>query len=353
MPLPFIIGSLAVAAGVGGVGAGVHGGMKMKEANDTMKDAKKRNDDNVLRLENANKETMKIMDSLGEQEMKIISSFERFSVAYERIHSAPKFSEINKEGIKLSIFTPQEIKKASVGAGVLLGGLGGAAMGSAGGFAAAGGTTAAVMALGSASTGAAISGLSGVAATNATLAALGGGSLAAGGGGMALGSAILGGATLGVGLLIGGIIFSKTGSKISEKADNAWRQMKENEEKINSIIEYLEQLKNIASSFSVALDKVNVVYEKNLSVLERIIEKRYNKKFILARLFSKKCNYQKFSFEEKRVTENVILLVGLLYEMCKVKLVQKTDNEEDLNMVNEVEVKDTIAHSESVLQNIA
>lgn len=50
-----------------------------------------------------------------------------------------------------------------------------------------------VTVLGSASTGMAISGLSGVAATNATLAWFGGGALAAGGAGMAGGAAVLGG----------------------------------------------------------------------------------------------------------------------------------------------------------------
>lgn len=50
-----------------------------------------------------------------------------------------------------------------------------------------------VMAVGSASTGAAITGLSGVAATNATLAWFGGGALAAGGAGMAGGAAVLSG----------------------------------------------------------------------------------------------------------------------------------------------------------------
>ena len=58
-----------------------------------------------------------------------------------------------------------------------------------------------VMALGTASTGAAIGGLTGVAATNATLAWLGGGALAAGGGGMALGSMVLGGIIAGPALL--------------------------------------------------------------------------------------------------------------------------------------------------------
>jgi hypothetical protein len=55
------------------------------------------------------------------------------------------------------------------------------------------GSWALVTALGSASTGAAISGLSGVAATNATMAWFGGGALAAGGAGMAGGAAVLSG----------------------------------------------------------------------------------------------------------------------------------------------------------------
>lgn len=55
------------------------------------------------------------------------------------------------------------------------------------------GSWALITALGSASTGTAIAGLSGVAATNATLAWFGGGALAAGGAGMAGGTAVLGG----------------------------------------------------------------------------------------------------------------------------------------------------------------
>lgn len=352
MPLPFIIAAVAVVAGAGGIGAGIQGGIKMKDASNTVKSAQKRNADNVNRLENYNSGTMTVMDSLGEQEMKIISRFQHFSAVYEKIHNAPKFTEIKKDGIVLSSFTPYEVKNAAVGAGVLLGGLGGAAMGTAGGFAAAGGTTAAVMALGTASTGTAISALSGVAATNATLAALGGGSLAAGGGGIALGTAVLGGATLGIGLLVGGIIFNITGSKISDKAENAWQQMLQNEEKINSICEYLLTLKNTASLFSNALDNVNKFFEIYLSQLDAIVQKQYGKRNFFARLFSKKCNYKKFGDEEKLVTENTILLVGLLYEMCKVKLVEQSSNVNETNIINENEVNQKIVKSEEVLEKM-
>ena len=153
--------------------------------------------------------------------LKILNDFKDFSDAIEKIQNRPEFKEYKIGGVALPKYNKEELNKVSVGAGVLLGGIGGAAVGTAGGFAAAGATTSAVMALGTASTGTAIASLSGAAATNATLAALGGGAVAAGGGGIALGTSILGAATLGVGLLVGGVIFSATGSKLSDKADEA------------------------------------------------------------------------------------------------------------------------------------
>ncbi len=73
------------------------------------------------------------------------------------------------------------------------------------------GTWALVGTLGSASTGTAIATLSGAAATNATLAWLGGGALAAGGGGMVVGALVLGGVVLLPAMAIMGI-FSHIGA---------------------------------------------------------------------------------------------------------------------------------------------
>lgn len=103
--------------------------------------------------------------------------------------------------------------------------------------------------LGTASTGTAIASLSGVAATNVTLAALGGDSLAVGGGGMALGTAIISGATLEIGLLVGGIIFNVTGSSLSNKVDEAWSQMKNAEKEIDKICAYMMALSNISNKY--------------------------------------------------------------------------------------------------------
>jgi hypothetical protein len=70
-----------------------------------------------------------------------------------------------------------------------------------------------VSAFATASTGTAISALTGAAATNATLAWLGGGSLAAGGGGMAAGTAVLGLVAAAPAAFIGGITVAVIGSK--------------------------------------------------------------------------------------------------------------------------------------------
>lgn len=73
-------------------------------------------------------------------------------------------------------------------------------------------------AIGTASTGTAISALSGVAAENALLAWLGGGSIAAGGGGVALGGMALNFVTMGPALLVGGLVAKGQGSKELTKA---------------------------------------------------------------------------------------------------------------------------------------
>jgi hypothetical protein len=80
------------------------------------------------------------------------------------------------------------------------------------------GTTGLIGLLGTASTGTAISGLTGAAAANATLAWLGGGAVAAGGGGMAVGTLVLGGVTVAPAVLVGGFVLAGRGAKALTEA---------------------------------------------------------------------------------------------------------------------------------------
>lgn len=341
MPLPLILGIAAGIAGVAGIGSGIHGGVKMKEANDTMKSAQNKHEAAQKKFTETNDRATKAMDRLGTTELETLKSFETFSDIIERIQNRPEFAEIHKGDVKLPEFTAEELKQVYVGAGVVLGGLGGAAAGTAGGIAAAGATTTAVMALGTASTGTAIASLSGAAATNATLAALGGGALAAHGGGIALGTAVLGGATLGVGLLVGGIIFNFTGSKLSDKADEAWSQARKEEEQVNKICKYFNRLTDSASNFNKAISKVRTVYQNHISQMKSIV------------LTNGKTNWYDFTEQEKMVVENAYKCVAMLYRMCKVQLVLKSDDENEMNTVNNTQIYSAISDSERLLENIA
>ncbi len=338
MPLPFILGVGAAIAAVAGVGSGINGAAKMKEANDTMESAERRHKRNLERYENRSNLTMKKLDEVGNKELNILKSFVEFSDIIEKIQNRPEFKGYRKESINIPKVSTEELKEVSIGAGVLLGGMSGAALGTAGGFAAAGATTAAVTALGTASTGTAIASLSGAAATNAALAALGGGSIAAGGGGIALGSTILGASTLGVGLLVGGVIFNLVGGSLSNKADEAWAQMLKAEEEVDKLCMYLSRLYEVAGRFYDSIVIVDTCYQRHLQRLRNIVNVQYKR------------NWNYFTDEERCLTENTVLLVGLLFSMCKVKLVVK--NYADETVVNEYEINEKIKTAENTLLSL-
>lgn len=340
MPLPFIIGGLAAAAGIAGVGSGISGGLKMKDAKDTMDIAKRKQERAVEKFTKHNDETTKFMDELGKQELNVIKSFDEFSDTIEKIQGRPDFEKYSLDGVDLPKYMAEELKEASAGAAVLLGGLGGAVAGTAGGYAAAGAATTAVMTFGAASTGTAISGLSGVAATNATLAAIGGGSLASGGGGMALGASILGGATLGVGLLVGGVIFNAVGGSLSDKADEAYDQACRTEKEVNNIVAYLKELTNAANKFKQSLTVIQGEYISRLDRLNYIVNSM------------RKTQWDEFTAEEKQMTEDLILLVGILYKICKVKLVLKNPDDEEKNIVNHKEINNSVYEAKYVMKKI-
>lgn len=340
MPLPLILGIGAAIAGAAGIGTGIHGAVKMKDASDTMNSTKRRHEHNIEKFERENKATNEKTDKLGKMELEILQSFSQFSDVFEQIKNRPIFKPYSKDGVTLPRYDGEKIKEVSVGAGVLLGSLGGAGLGVAGSFAATGATTAAVMALGTASTGTAIASLSGVAATNATLAALGGGAIAAGGGGMALGSAILGATTLGVGIMVGGIIFNVVGGSLSDKADEAYHQVRKEEEQVNKICDFCLELQETAEKYMKTLSTVNEVYHKKLNILTYIVNTL------------NKLDWNDFSQEEKLITENTALLVNLLYKMGQVELVLKSDNDSNSNTVNNEAVERSISNAQLILYEL-
>lgn len=137
------------------------------------------------------------------------------------------------EGATAEATARYRLKFASYGvAHVLSGVAGGGVVGGAAGAAAAYASFTAAVTWGTASTGAAISGLSGVAASNAALALLGGGTLAAGGAGVAGGTALIAGLVAGPAVLlaVGGLVWAARRSRqqqqeLKESLDKAESQL--------------------------------------------------------------------------------------------------------------------------------
>ena len=216
--IPLILGALALGGAVLGVGAGAAGIEDMNEAKEIGKRAQKRHETAVSQLKVDWEATNNLAEEYGQFQLDVmVYTIGRFVDFIERNIGKAKQSEKQfLEGLDgISVQQVKEYKTAALQAQQFFNG-GVKTIGAA--TAGYGGAMSLATSVGVASTGAAISGLSGAAATNATLAWLGGGSLAAGGGGMALGSLVLGGITVGPAVLIGGFVLAGEGEKALTKA---------------------------------------------------------------------------------------------------------------------------------------
>lgn len=330
MPLPIAIIGAAIAAGATGVAKGISGAKKIAQAKEEVEMIEEMHEENQERLEEQEESTQYNMDLLGKKELDIMASFNSFSDAIEKIQNRPKFKYEGIKGNDILEVDVMKLKDVSVGAEALKGVLASSALGTAGACAASGATASAVSMFGIASTGTAISGLSGAAATNATLAALGGGSLAAGGGGIALGSAVLSGATLGVGLMVGGFAINHVGNKAQENVNNAWKQYWEAEELIDEAISVLEDIENAAIEYTDKLTSISDYYFELLEWMIKLVDNR-------------SCWYN-YTFEEQNKIEKLVLLVAILFKMCSVKFILQED---DKNILNENEINQVYEFIES------
>ncbi|RBY91062.1 hypothetical protein [Blastococcus sp. TF02A-30] len=215
--IPLALMGLGATTGLGGLATGVMGGLKMKDAKSMADAAQKRYDESIARTEELVGETNERIRQYGEQQEQALRQVvERLATFIER-HS--KKANHGAAQLLAGIGTEQREIEAFGGAlAADVDWLKGAGLAALTGAGASVGIPSAVTALGAASTGTAISSLSGAAAQSATMAYLGGGSLAAGGGGVALGTAALGVVTIGPTMLIGGLTLNGQGEKAVTKA---------------------------------------------------------------------------------------------------------------------------------------
>ncbi|NYG54952.1 hypothetical protein [Nocardioides perillae] len=220
MPIPLIAAGLiaaGAASGGGGLALGGKGARDLKKANDRLRGAARRPTAERDLTEAAVARTNAGLQELGEQQDRCLQDVVLRMGEFLRRHARQvKESErLLVDGIDATVSAVPGTSRIDADA---VAWVRGAVTTALAGTTVSAGVTGAVGTFGVASTGAAISGLSGAAAESATLAFLGGGSLASGGGGMALGATALNFVTLGPAVLVGGLVVANQGTKALTKA---------------------------------------------------------------------------------------------------------------------------------------
>ncbi len=219
MPLPLLFIGAGVAAGLFGAGKTTKAALDNSTANKINDRANSSIEEAKESLEYKRKAVQTSLEQLGEEKLDVLNtSVAAFLDTFEKIKNVDFTSSAGWEDLKNLHIDKRDFEELKELGHFAANVAGGVAAGAAGGTMAAFGAWGAATTLAAASTGTPIAALSGAAATNATLAFFGGGSLAAGGLGMAGGTMVLGGLIAGPALLVMGVI---VGAKSQEKLEKA------------------------------------------------------------------------------------------------------------------------------------
>ncbi|ADO02366.1 hypothetical protein HPSJM_03880 [Helicobacter pylori SJM180] len=263
MPLPFILAGVAIAAAGYGVKKGIDALDADCEADEFIKKAESLKEEATKKAESAESDCRRAFMRLGKKKLHVLShTVSNFLDHFHRLNRSriiigtkdTDMQDIQKQVLDARKITNQyrEVDFFDVS---------GAVAGSAiGGVLAAYGVYAGVGMLASTAGGVAIAELSGVAATNATLAWLGGGALSVGGFGMVGGMAVLGGLLAAPALAILGAI---SASKMEEKLENAkayYSQVEKAAKEADVVIDNLQAVRKMADLFTRQITKFDVLF---------------------------------------------------------------------------------------------
>ena len=144
---------------------------------------------------------------------------------------------------------------------------------------------------------------------------------------------------LGPGILVGGVVLCVKGVSLSGKASKNKREAKKLKEEVDRIVAYHSRLRDAANQLFQSMEAVKPHYISHLSALKTLV--------------SLKTDFTQYTKDEQVLVQNTIMLVLLIHEMCKVKLVQRAEKEDSLETVNAQEVNRVIKNTNSVLPKIA
>jgi len=335
MPIPFLLLGGAIASGIAGIVKGVEATSKNAQAKEILEEAETFFETNKDLLETQRQTTHKKLEDYGKLKIKIWDEqFSRFLELYQNFKDVKFEGQVGLDNELKDSLTPETLKEMetlSITAGeIVTGGLGALGTGALAGVASYGGA----MMFASASTGTAIASLSGVAATNATLAWFGGGSLAAGGLGMAGGAAVLGGLIAGPIIAVGGFFMAAKANENLEHAKSKSKEVDVAVEQMKNASSLLKQIESLTDQYQSWVIRTNEKLTTLMNQLElRVFElkqKLTTKSTLLNRikdfllhLFKQKTNkidYKTLSIQDKELLHTNIIAVQLMKTLLEKPL---------------------------------
>ncbi len=348
MPLPLILAGIGVAVTAIASGWAIHKSRSATNDNNRAEhrsyapnQGENRNDDNERISSNQNRDSDNIsilerhihdltiaMDRLGDLELSVLEDLLEYTNLIEEIRNLPSFASLNDSTLLIQrYYFPEYIRQASLGASVLhnrINALQHISSGTIGGFAAAGAVRASFIALNinRTSNEFSISLLSGPALLNATLKALHEDMFSRICDNIEFTPTIFDVSFLGIGIVIGDVIYILKDFHPSNISDISEPQMSNR----NSIIQILcKRIKNMITCANIYYNTIKKFHN------------RYQQITIKIKSITKyKTDWNLYSILEKRAIENYSALVSILFNMCEVQITKASRHQNKSNSMKSI-----------------
>ncbi len=296
---------------------------KNKEARSLIENAQHKYDSAQKRMDRQRQATSKRLETLGAIKLDMWSNDIGEFLDVYRFFKEVKIEGkiIGKEMMKIPVkpdWNINEMQKVSMNATeVVQGGLASLSAGALAGVASYG----AVSMLGTASTGTAISTLSGAAAHSATLAWFGGGAVSAGGAGIGGGILALGGIVMVPVLLVAdSILYAKADEKLA-KARQIYQEAKLAAEKMNTVTDFMLHAENLSDGYIAFLQEFRKIYGSLLHEVKKLAAEIQN-----GTVGGSKASFDRLSLPQKKLLQITWLMTQILYHVLKAPLLTKRGN---------------------------
>ncbi|HGS4753915.1 TPA: chemotaxis protein [Vibrio cholerae] len=333
MPLPFILAGAAIVAAGYGAKKGYDGYQDKSEANDILDTSRRKYENERSVFDKQNELTNQSLVKLGELQLKIGNDFKEFRTIAEKL--LEKLNQSNSKNLEIDF--PQhkldKIDGLALSTTAYIGKIAGAGAAGAAAYAVYGG----VMAVAAASTGTPIAALSGAAAYNATMAAIGGGSIAAGGFGMAGGAMVLGGVVAAPIMAIAGWAFA---SHAEEALSDARKTRSEVNEAVGKMAKGRKQL-----------DKTKLYVDRIYAETERlylVFKEYFDNLKAFDRLIAGNTDISKFEDDVIRLIHNGYQIAAILTDIITTPLFKPKQDEQGNVVVSDKNIVEIEMDSEGM-----